>query len=171
MTGSPQPSPHLTPTKPTTLVVSALLAGLVGWWLVSRYYGELLPRLSFLPSITLFLLAVGEGITARATKARIERRPGTEPVEPLVVARLAALAKASSLGGAIFAGFYGGLLGWAFFQRDWLGAADDAVPAAAAGTIASVLLVAAGLWLESACRVPDRPDDDSDDDDALPDRG
>lgn len=165
-----QPAPHLTPSKPSTLLVAAALAALVAWWLVSRYYGEMLPRLSLLPSLTLFVLAIGEGITARATKARIERRPGTEPIEPLFVARLAALAKASSLGGSIFAGFYGGLLGWAYFQRDWLDTAADAVPAAAAGTIASALLVAAGLWLESACRVPDQPDDDSDDD-GLPGRG
>jgi hypothetical protein len=36
--------------------------------------------------------------------------------------------------------------------------ARDAVPAAAGGVVASLLLVAAGLWLERSCRVPDQPD-------------
>jgi Protein of unknown function (DUF3180) len=157
-----EPHPHLTPTRPGTLVVAAALAGLVGWLLVSRYYGEVLPRLTFFPSVTLVGLAVGEGVTARITRSRIERRPGTEPVEPLVVARLAALAKASSLAGAMLGGGYLGILLWAFVERDWLAAAEDAIPAAAAGTITSALLVGAGLWLEHACRIPKRPDDNAD---------
>lgn len=157
-----EPHPHLTPTKPGTLIVAAGLALLVCWWLVSQFYGELLPRLTLLPSITLVLLAVGEGVTAPIIRSRIERRPGTERVEPLVVARLAALAKASSLAGALFGGGYAGLLGWAYFQRDWLAAASDALPATVAGTVSAALLVGAGLWLENACRIPKRPDDDTD---------
>lgn len=158
-----QPEPRLTPTKPSTLVISAALAALVGWWLISRFYGEMLPRLTWYSSITLFLLAGGEAIAARSTRARIERWPGTEPVEPLVVARLAALAKASSLAGAIFGGGYAGILGWAYFQRDWLAAASDAIPAVASGVVASALVVAAALWLENACRIPKGPDEESDD--------
>lgn len=157
-----EPHPHLTPTRPGTLLVAAALVGLAGWLLVSRYYGEMLPRLTFFPSITLLLLSVGEGATARVTRFRIERRPGTEPVDPLVVARLAALAKASSLAGAMLGGGYLGILLWVFVERDWLAAAADAVPAAVAGAITSVLLVGAGLWLEYACRIPKRPDDNAD---------
>jgi len=154
-----QPEPHLAPTKPGTLVVAAALAALVGWWLVSQFYGETLPRLTLLPSVTLFLLAIGEGATARITKSRIDRRPGTEPVEPLVVARLAALAKASSLAGALLGGLYGGMLGWAYFQRDWLAAASDAITPSVVGLVSSAMLVGAGLWLESACKIPKGPED------------
>jgi hypothetical protein len=157
-----EPQPHLTPTRPGTLFVAAGLALLAGSWLVSQFYGEMLPRLTLLPSITLVLLAVGEGVAARITRSRIERRPGTEPADPLVVARLAALAKASSLAGAMFGGAYAGVLGWAYFQRDWLAAAGDALPAAVAGTVSSALLIGAGLWLENACRIPKGPDDDAD---------
>jgi len=156
-----EPQPHLTPTKVSTLLVAAALALLAGWLLVSQFYGETLPRLTLYPSFTLILLAAGEGITARSTRSRIERKRGTEPVEPLMVARLAALAKASSLAGALLAGGYAGILGWAYFQRDWLAAAADAVPTAAVGMVASVLLVGAGLWLENACRIPKGPDDDA----------
>jgi hypothetical protein len=165
---APKPAPHMTPTKPSTLILTAVLAGIVGWWMVGRFYGEL-PRLPWLPSLTLVLLAIAEATTARATRARIERKPGTEPPEPLVVARLAALAKASSLAGALLGGVYGGMLAWVFFQRDRLAAASDDLPVAAGGVLAAALLVAAALWLESACRVPDRPDDDDFDDDEFDD--
>lgn len=155
-----EPTPHLNPTRPSTLVAATVLAGLVGWLLVSRFAGETLPRLTLLPSVTLILLAVGEAATARVTRQRIEHRPGTEPADPLVVARLAALAKASSLAGAILGGLYVGMLGWSFAQRDWLAAAADALPATAVGVVASALLVAAALWLENACRIPKGPDDE-----------
>jgi hypothetical protein len=151
----------MVPTRPGNLALWALLAGVAGWVLASRFYGDL-PRLPWLPALTVAVLAVVEAVTARVTRARIDRRPGTEPVEPLVVARLAALAKASSLTGALLAGGYGGLLIWVFRQRDRLAAASGDVPTAAACVLACGLLVAAALWLENACRVPDRPDDDTD---------
>jgi Protein of unknown function (DUF3180) len=146
-------------TKPSTLVLTALVAAVFGWLLVSRFYGEL-PQLPWLPAVTMLLLAIAEGMTARATKARIDRQPGTQPVEPLVVARLVALAKASSLAGALLGGVYAGLTVWVFLQRDRLAAASDDVPVAAAGVLAGALLVAAALWLEYACRIPSRDDDD-----------
>ncbi len=156
-----EPQPHLGPTKASSLLVAAGLALLVAYWLASQFYGEVLPRLTPVPSVTLFLLAVGEAVTARITGQRIQRRPGTEPIDPLMVARLAALAKASSLAGALFGGGYAGVLGWAYFQRDWLAAAGDALPSAIAGAVSSALLVAAALWLEHACRIPKQPSDES----------
>ena len=45
-------------------------------------------------------------IAAIATKARIDRKPGTMPVDPLTVVRYVVLAKASSFVGALFAGFF-----------------------------------------------------------------
>jgi hypothetical protein len=82
-------------------------------------------------------------------------------VEPLAVARYVALAKASSLAGAIFAGFSLGLAGWLLIERQTLAAAGDDLPSAVASLIASLALTAAGLWLERACRVPEPPDQDT----------
>ena len=74
------------------------------------------------------------------------------------------LAKASSLAGALSAGFSAGLLAWLALEPTK--AARDDVPAALAGVIVALALVAAGLWLERACRVPDQNDrSDSDDPD------
>jgi hypothetical protein len=149
------------PTRPATLVVAGLAAAAVAWWLISSFYNDI-PSLPWLPTVTLAALAVLEAYVAINTRARIERKPGREPVDPLAVARYAVLAKASSLAGAIFAGFYAGLLGWLLIERTR--AASDDIPAASAGLVASLALVGAALWLERSCRVPKRPDDEKESD-------
>jgi apolipoprotein N-acyltransferase len=146
------------PTRISTLVVAGLAAAAVAWLLISSLYYSGIPRLPWLPVVTLAALAVLEAYAAINTRGRIERKPGREPVNPLMVARFVVLAKASSLAGAIFAGFYGGLTGWLFVEST-RAAADDR-PAAGGGLLASLALVAAALWLERSCRVPERPDDE-----------
>lgn len=153
----PEPEPSLGPTRPGTLVLAAVAAGVLTWVLVSRFYGDI-PALPWLPSVTLLLLAVAEGVTAQATRARIERRPGAKPVEPLLVARLVALAKASSVTGSLGVGVYAALTGYLAWQRDLLAAAGRDLPVAAAGLVAAGLLLAAALWLERSGRIPDDPD-------------
>lgn len=149
------------PTRPATLLVAGLAAAAVAWWMISSFYGDI-PSLPWLPTVTLAALAVLEAYLAINTRQRIERRPGREPVDPLAVARYVVLAKASSLAGAIFAGFYAGLVGWLLLERTR--AADNDIPAATAGLVASLALVGAALWLERSCRVPKRPDDDNESD-------
>jgi Protein of unknown function (DUF3180) len=157
--GDGSPEPRMRPTSPATLVVAALVTAAVTWMLISRYYGDV-PILHWLPGFTLAALAVGEGVAARNTKARIDRQPGTQRVNPLVVARLAVLAKASSLAGAIFAGAYAGVAAWALAERSWLQVAEANVLPSVAGLIGALALTAAGLLLERACRVPEPPDDE-----------
>ena len=159
--GSTPQGPRMGPTRPATLVVAGLAAAAVAWWVISSFYGDI-PRLPWLPTVTLAALAVLEAYVAINTRQRIERRPGREPVDPLAVARYVVLAKASSLAGAIFAGFYAGLVGWLFLERTR--AADGDIPAATAGLVASLALVGAALWLERSCRVQKRPDDDNESD-------
>jgi len=148
------PEPRLRPTRPATLVIASLAAAAVAWLLISRFYGDF-PRLPWLPTATLAALAVLEGYAAINTRARIERRPGQDPVNPLVVARFVVLAKASSLVGSIFAGFYAGLVVWLAIERTR--AATNDLPAAIAGLVAGLALIAAALWLERSCRVPEPP--------------
>jgi hypothetical protein len=162
MTQRPQPpAPTMTPTRASTLLIAFVVATAVAWVLIGRFYGDI-PRLPWLPLVTVILLAVAEGVTARATRNRIERKPGTEPVEPLVVARLAALAKASSLGGALFGGLYAGVFLFVLQQRDRLAAAAGDLPVAGGGVLACGVLVAAALWLEHACRIPEGRNGDGD---------
>lgn len=154
-----QPQPSVRPTRPATLFVAALAAAAVAWLLISRFYYSLPPNWPWLPALTLAALAVGEAVAAYGTKARIERKPGREPVEPLIVARLLALAKASSLAGAIFAGFYLGMSTWLLIERQRNDSAAQDLPAVLATFAASVVLVAAALWLERSCRIPKQPDE------------
>ncbi|WP_432908433.1 DUF3180 domain-containing protein [Micromonospora matsumotoense] len=148
------------PTRFSTLVVAVLAAAALAWLLISSFYYSGMPRLPWLPVVTLGGLAVLEAYAAVNTRSRIERKPGREPVNPLLVARFVVLAKASALAGAIFLGCYAGLTGWLFVEPT--NAAIQDRPAAGAGTLASLALVAAALWLERSCRVPES-DDDADD--------
>jgi hypothetical protein len=158
--------PRMGPTRPATLVVAALAAAAVAWLLISMFYGDFPASLPWLPPATIAALALLEGYAALNTRARIERRPGRDPVDPLAVARFVVLAKASSLAGSIFAGFYAGLDAWLLLQPT--AAAGNDVPAATAGLVASLGLVGAALWLERSCRVPKRPDDEQESGDREP---
>ncbi len=153
-----EPQPTMGPTKPATLVVAVLAGAAVAWLGISHFYGNI-PQLPWLPAITVAALAVCEAVAAQTTKARIDRKPGRPPVDPLLVARLVVLAKASSLAGAIFAGLYAGMTGWLLIERQRLAHAADDLPAAIGGLVAAAALVAAALWLEWASRVPKKPDE------------
>ena len=153
--GGGAPDPSMRPTSLSVLVVAGLAAAAVGWLLLSAFYTQM-PRLPWLPIIVLGTLAVVEAILAQNTAARIQHRSGSPRVDPLAVARFAVLAKASSLAGALFAGFSAGLLAWLALEPTK--AARDDVPAAVAGVVAALALVVAALWLERSCRVPEQPD-------------
>jgi hypothetical protein len=150
--------PGLRPTRATTLVGAALVTATLAWLGIRRFYGDI-PSITWLPGVTLAALAVLEAIAARNTRARVDRRPRAGQLDPLLVARFAVLAKASSLAGAIFAGAYGGVAAWALSERGILNVADENLAPSIAGLVGGLALVAAALLLERACRVPDQPDD------------
>ena len=149
------------PTRPAILV--ALAAGLAALvWGVLRLAYVSLPPLPWTAIPTLLLLALGEIVTAVNTGARIQRRPDTKPVEPLVVARFVALAKASAYAATALVGVFGGFV-------IYLGASlDKATPrrdfiVSAGSVVAALVLAGAALFLEYSCRVPKGPDDEDDD--------
>lgn len=161
--------PALRPTEPATLVVAAIAAAAVAWLLISNFY-QRMPPLGWPPVIIFAGLAAFEAVIARNTWNRVHdrgpaalrlgRAAAREPVEPLTVARFAVLAKASSLAGALFVGFYAGLLPWLIVEAARLPDAAADLPPVIGGLVASAALVAAALWLERACRVPERQDED-----------
>ncbi|MGY0232628.1 DUF3180 domain-containing protein [Longispora urticae] len=151
-----EPEPSLRPTSPTTLFVAGLAGAALTWVLIGRFYGDL-PKLTWLTALTLGLLGLAELYAAWNTRTRLARRPGTEPVEPLTVARLVVLAKASSLVGAIFVGAYGALTLWLWMSS--LDAAGRDFPGAVLALCASAVLLVAALWLEQSCRIPPGPKD------------
>jgi hypothetical protein len=163
--GSPngrRTDPSLQPTSVSALVLAALVGAALGWLLLG--YKELFYKLTPLPwtgAIVLFALAVAEGYLAQNTSARIQRKPGAPRVEPLAVARYAALAKASSLVGSLTAGFSAGILIWLVMEPT--DSAKSDLSTVATTLVAAVALIGTALWLERSCRVPDRPDREDDD--------
>lgn len=146
------------PTRWPVLVLVAAVAGGVSYLLTRAFYVDVQSPPQYAP-LWLLLLAIAEAYTAHTTAGRLAGRPRTRPINPLVVARLAALAKASSPVAALFAGGYAGFLGLVATQSGPHANTDTRT--AIVGVVCSVALVAAGLWLERVCRVkapPDEPD-------------
>lgn len=147
----------MTPTRLPNLLATAFASGVAIWLLLQfRYAG--LPPVPWTALPTLGLLALGELITAINTRARVRRRPGTRPIDPLVVARLAVLAKASAYTAAVAAGAFTGVL---VFVAPELVRGVGQRDAVVSGASLAVALVLAGvaLFLEYACRVPEPPDE------------
>lgn len=145
------------PTKWYALVIAGLAAGAASYLITRSQYSNL-PSPTLYAQISLVVLAIAEGYTASITRARLSGRPGTRPIDPIVVARLVALAKASSIVGALAAGAYAGFLGWVA-QIDSTTAHND-VRTAVVGIAAGLVLVAGGLVLEWVGKLPDDEDED-----------
>jgi hypothetical protein len=80
---------------------------------------------------------------------------------------MAALAKASSLAGAVIGGLAAGFLVYVVASLDKPAYRSDALVSGIT-LVSAMALVLAALYLEQGCRVPRRPDDDDDDDRAPP---
>jgi hypothetical protein len=139
------------PTKWWVLTVVALVVGVVAYLVTKSNYASL-PSPHVYSALYFLILAVAEGYIAFFTRARLSGQAGTRPINPLVVARCAALAKASSLVGAVFAGLYAGFLGWVAQVNSPTATSD--LKAAIAWIVTSAGVVGAALFLETVCRVP-----------------
>ena len=154
-------------TRPRDLAVTAVVATVISTLVIRQWYGSM-PGLDWFVPISLLMLAVAELSAGQQLRARIRRRPGALPVQPLVAARMLALAKASSLVGAGVLGWWAGLLLYTVPRRGYLAAAGSDTRTGALGVACAVTLVVAGLWLEYCCRAP-RPPDDADRGPGTPD--
>jgi len=153
----------MTPTRPRTLLLLVLGFGALAYLVAALAYGSL-PLLPRFAPVSVVLLALVELGMAKVIRDRLAHRldprgrPLGRPLHPMQVARAAVLAKASSAGGAVLLGAYGGLLAWTLPRRDMLLASDRDATVAAFSAVACLGLVLAALWLESACRRPDEPE-------------
>ena len=145
------------PTRLVVLIALALAAGLVGYVLTAAFYADVQSPPVYAP-IWVLLLALAEGYTASVTRGRLLGRPGTKPINAIVVARLAVLAKATSPVGALLFGGYAGFL--IHVVRTDSAPADHDTRTAVLGVACSLLLVVAALLLERVCRVKPPTDQD-----------
>jgi hypothetical protein len=148
------------PTGWRILLTLAIGGTAVGWFF-ARMLENRRGALALPPwSAGVILTASGIALifTARRTHARLEHRPGTTPLPPLVAARLAALGVAGSRAGTLVGGVYLGYIAYAAgdlntdFRHEvfWRGVACVA---------GAALVVVGALLLERVLRLPDTEDD------------
>ncbi|MBM7771447.1 hypothetical protein JOD54_001651 [Actinokineospora baliensis] len=142
-------------TKARDLVPAGLLGAVVVYLALRLLYGEL-PPLPRLAGITLLVLAVVEALFGFGLRGRIKTG---KPIQALTAARAVALAKASSLLGAIMLGAWLGVLAYVVPESAQVDAARHDVASAAVGLVCAAALIGGALWLEFCCRTPDDPDD------------
>jgi len=151
------------PTKIRTLALVAVVCALLSWLLLRLVYASL-PPLPWTGVPALLLLAIGEAVSGRNVRARLRGAGGTK-IAPIAVARMAALAKASSLAGSAIAGLAAGFVIYLSGSLNAPVPRQDAVTAAIT-LAAAVVLTCAALYLEYCCRVPDAPARDRSDEGA-----
>jgi hypothetical protein len=140
------------PTRARELAVAVLVAGVLAYLLLVWTY-RTLPQLPRTGPLSVFVIAVLELQTASITRRRLAGRPGTKPIMPITVARLAVLAKASSLTAAVMAGGWAALLAYTAAHLNAYGTAGADLITAGLGLGSAVALVVAALLLERVCRV------------------
>jgi hypothetical protein len=138
-------------TRARDLVLTGLVAAALVYLLVRVFYGQMPPLPTF-AGVTLLVLAVIEGWVGVSLRSRI-RDPHKE-LQPLTAARAVALAKASSVLGAIMLGTWLAILAYVLPRRADLTAAAADFRSTVVGVICSAILIAAALWLEWCCRTP-----------------
>ncbi|MEV4311082.1 DUF3180 domain-containing protein [Actinocrispum sp. NPDC049592] len=147
-------------TKPRDLIAAGLVAGIVLYLIMQSAYGSL-PPLPTLAGVTLVVIAVIDVVLGFSLRARIRSKTG-RPVQALAAARAVALAKASSMLGAIMLGAWLGVLVYVLPKRSDIVAAANDTTSSVIGIVCAALLIGAGLWLEHCLRTPKDPDDPGD---------
>jgi hypothetical protein len=148
-------------TRPGTLAGIFAICAIIAWLAVRSTFTDL-PLLPISAVPALAALAFAEALIGRNVRNRLTGRKAAKPLAPIAVARLVALAKASSAGGAALGGLTAGYLIFVLRELDKTIPARDA-RVAGATLAAALVLIAAALYLERCCRAP-KPPDDSDDD-------
>ncbi|MFD3586592.1 DUF3180 domain-containing protein [Streptomyces sp. NPDC058683] len=140
-----------------------VVAGVLSW-AGARLWNSVgtLPSVPVAAPIVLALIAVVLLATALSLRARLraqrERRPGAKGVDPLMAARAVVFGQASALVAALVAGMYGGT-GVFLLELLDLPARRDQALYAAFSVVAGIGVIAAAVFLERVCKLPE--DDDN----------
>jgi hypothetical protein len=154
------------PTRPWTLLLIMVVCAAITRALLTVLYSKLPPlSWTFVPAV--LIAAAAEAWTGRDLHARISGRAGYKPAPPLFVARMVALAKASSQVASLIAGVAAGFCIYLSGMLDATTPRSDMIVSSVTFG-AALVLVAAALYLEHCCRVPKRPGDDRDDEPVPP---
>jgi hypothetical protein len=147
-----------------------VLAGVFGVaailsWAGARLWNSIgtLPSVPLAAPIVLALIAVVLTATALSLRARLkaqrERRPEAKGVDPLMAARAVVFGQSSALVAALVSGMYGGTGVFLLESLDIPARRDQAIYAGFS-VLAGIAVIAAAIFLERVCKLPE--DDDQD---------
>ncbi|MEU1014615.1 DUF3180 domain-containing protein [Streptomyces sp. NPDC005900] len=140
-------------------VVAAVLS-----WSGARLWDSVgtLPRVPLAAPVVLAVIAAVLLATALSLRSRLraqrERRPGAKGVEPLMAARAVVFGQASALVAALVAGMYGGVGAFLLEFLDLPPRRDQAIYAGLS-VLTGIAVIAAALFLERVCRLPEDDDE------------
>ncbi|MEU6577072.1 DUF3180 domain-containing protein [Streptomyces sp. NPDC046805] len=146
------------------LVGVFVMAGVLSW-AAARLWNAVgsLPSVPLAAPIVLALIAVVLFSTALSLRARLkaqrERRPDAKGVDPMMAARAVVFGQASALVAALVSGMYAGATVFLLELLD-LPARRDQAFYAGFSVVSGIAVIAAALFLERVCRLPE--DDDKD---------
>ncbi|MFI1168398.1 DUF3180 domain-containing protein [Streptomyces sp. NPDC020801] len=140
-----------------------VVAGVLSW-AGARLWNSVgtLPSVPLAAPIVLALIAAVLLSTALPLRARLraqrERRPGAKGVDPLMAARAVVFGQASALVAALVAGMYGGTGVFLLELLDIPARRDQAIYAGLS-VLAGIAVIAAALFLERVCKLPEDDDE------------
>ncbi|RPF35293.1 DUF3180 domain-containing protein [Streptomyces sp. TLI_185] len=141
------------------LVGVFVVAGILSW-AGARLWNSIgtLPSVPLAAPIVLALIAVVLLATALSLRGRFkaqrERRPEAKGVDPLMAARAVVFGQASALVAALVAGMYGGTGVFLLELLDIPARRDQAIYAGFS-VVAGIAVIAAAIFLERVCRLPE----------------
>ncbi|MBF9073548.1 DUF3180 domain-containing protein [Streptacidiphilus fuscans] len=152
------------PLRPLVLTVITLVAGVLSW-AGARLWNSVgtLPGVPAAAPIVLAVIAVVLAATAISLRGRLraqrERVPGAKGVDPLSAARAVVLGQASALVAALVTGVYGGMGVFLLTLMSSVPARKGQALTALFAVVAGVAVMAAGLWLQHVCKLPEDEDE------------
>ncbi|WP_455353695.1 DUF3180 domain-containing protein [Streptomyces sp. SYSU K217416] len=141
-----------------------VVAGVLSW-AGARLWNSVgdLPSVPLAAPIVLAVIAAVLLATALSLRARLkaqrERRPGAKGVEPLMAARAVVFGQASALVAALVCGMYGGTGLFLLLDGLVVPARRDQAVYAGFAVLAGAAVVAAAMFLERVCKLPEDEDD------------
>jgi chromate transport protein ChrA len=140
-----------------------VVAGVLSW-AAARLWNSVgtLPSVPLAAPIVLALIAAVLLATALSLRSRLraqrERRPDAKGVDPLMAARAVVFGQASAIVAALVAGMYGGTGVFLLELLDIPSRRDQAFYAGFS-VLAGLAVIAAALFLEHVCKLPEDDDD------------
>ncbi|MFC8098151.1 DUF3180 domain-containing protein [Streptomyces sp. NPDC057363] len=142
-----------------------VVAGILSW-AGARLWNSIgsLPSVPLAAPVVLALIAVILLATAFSLRTRLkaqrERVQGAKGVDPMMAARAVVFGQASALVAALVAGMYGGM---GVFLLEYLDvpARRDQAFYAGFSVVAGIAVIAAAIFLERVCKLPEDDDEDT----------